>query len=56
MKKRNERGANFFLDLLILRERHRPETRRLVIRLHMPKPAAPATVPIQFRRHSLSQN
>jgi len=52
MNKRNERGVNFFLDLLILRERHRLGTRRLVIRLHIPKVATPTAVPILFRHPS----
>ena len=56
MKKRNQRGTNYFLDLLMMRERHRPETRRLVIRLHMAKNIVPVSVPIHFLRHSLSGN
>ena len=51
--KTNERGANFFLKLLILRERRQPETRRLVIRLHTPKPVA---IPIRFPRYPTGAN
>lgn len=54
--KNNERGASFFLKLLIHRERQRPETRRLIIRLHCPGTRTPARVPIRFARHPDSSN
>ena len=54
--KKNERRASFFLKLLILRERHRPQSQRLVVRLHAPKLTAPVAVPIRFPRYFSSVN
>jgi hypothetical protein len=51
--KKIERGANFFLKLLIHRERRRPGARRLVIRLHAPKLIASAP---KVRRHFAGRN
>lgn len=45
---KNNRVENFFLKLLIHRERRRPELRRLVIRVHATKESPPMPVPVNF--------
>jgi len=56
MKKRIKPGVGFFLNLVVLRERYRCATRRLVIRMRFDDGQKPVNVPIHFRSQSFEAN